>query len=179
MFYTGKGDNGKTELFGCDQKISKSSVVIEALGSLDELNAFLGICKVKAGKQKGFAHVIGNIQQDLFIIQAELAGSKERIKEEKIKKMEEAIDEIEKVLPPIRTFSLSGGTEFSASLDYARTLTRNAERSIVYSVEAAEDENVDLDRPTLVYLNRLSSLLYAMTRLTNVKSGIKEESPHY
>jgi len=176
MLYSGKGDRGQTEIFGCDQRISKSSLVVEALGMLDELNSFLGVCKTKAGGQSGFSEVLGNIQQDLFIIQAELAGAEEHIKEEKIKKMEEAINDIEKKLPPIKTFLISGGTELSSLLDYARTLARRAERD---SVRVSEEGVQKLSKESLMYLNRLSSLLYAMARLINAKSGIKEESPHY
>ena len=94
----------------------------------------------------------------------------------RLKKIEEAINSIEKVLPPITTFLLSGGTELSALLDFSRTLARKAERNVVL---VSEQRKSSLDRQTLVYLNRLSSLLYAMTRLSNAKSGIKEEPPHY
>ena len=81
MLYTRKGDSGKTAVFGCDQRISKSSAIAEALGTLDEINSFLGVCKVLAhqtkvecGKLK-VEEIINAVQQNLFIVQAELAGA--------------------------------------------------------------------------------------------------------
>ena len=74
MLYTRKGDSGTTKTFGCDQRISKSSIIAEALGSLDEINSFLGLCKVKSDDEQ--KKIIHNIQKNLFIVQAELAGSK-------------------------------------------------------------------------------------------------------
>src|SRR3989338_11146331 len=95
MLYTRKGDTGTTKTFGCDQRGSKSSSIAEALGSLDEINSFLGLLKIKAGGD--VAEKIGQIQQDLFIIQAELAGAPKTISPEKIKWLEEIIDGIEKI----------------------------------------------------------------------------------
>lgn len=177
MLYTGKGDKGTTKLFGCDQKrISKSALVIEALGSLDELNSFLGICKAKAEAGGETAAHIEDAQHALFSVQAELAGSDKRIDAARVTETEETINKIEKTLPPISSFFLSGGTELSAHLDFARTLARRAERRVVAAKEAREAEIADT---TLSYLNRLSSLLYALTRQENKKRGIKEMPPHY
>lgn len=125
MLYTRKGDSGTTKTFGCDQRISKSSMIAEALGSLDETNSFLGFCKVKA-KEKGLTlnlqkgetlivdQIIHNIQKNLFIIQAELAGASMSIDEEKVKELESVVDTIEKELPPIKSFFISGGTELAS-----------------------------------------------------------------
>lgn len=112
MLYTRKGDNGTTKTFGCDQRISKSSVVAEALGSLDEINSFLGVARAKTqdlnfkikNKEIEFAKIILEVQQNLFITQAEVAGSTMSIDKEKILKVEKIVDEIEKVLPPIKSF---------------------------------------------------------------------------
>jgi cob(I)alamin adenosyltransferase len=192
MFYTRKGDKGTTKTFGCDQRISKSSAIAEALGSLDEANSFLGFCKVKArparnafsiadagGKEKDrleIGQIIHDIQKNLFIVQAELAGASMSIDEEKIKEIETIIDSIEKELPPIKTFFISGGTELAALFDIARTISRRAERRVV---EVKEEGKVSVKESTLAYLNRLSSLLYALARLANHKSGITEKSPDY
>ena len=181
MLYTGKGDDGKTKTFGCDQKISKSSAITEALGSVDEINSFLGIVKVRACdlgfkiNDLGIDRTVEDIQQNLFIIQAELAGSDKKIREEKIRECEKLIGEIEKELPPIKTFFVSGGTELAALFDFARTLARRAERRVVGVV----DDGQVLGKWTLVYLNRLSSLLYALARISNHYAGIKENSPIY
>jgi cob(I)alamin adenosyltransferase len=182
MFYTGKGDKGKTKLFDSEAEVSKSSAISDALGALDEVNSFLGLCKTEArnskfefrGKELG--EIVHGIQNDLFTVQAELAGADKSIREEKVKSVEKTIDEIEKELPPIETFFIAGGTELAARFDVARTHARRAERRVV-----AVCENTDrkLSEPTLAYLNRLSSVLYALARLSNHKSGITEVSPDY
>ncbi len=118
MLYNKKGDDGTTKTFGCDQRISKSSAVAEALGSLDETNSFLGLARAKtagmsfktAAREIKFSEIILEVQQNLFIIQAEVAGSMMSINAEKIKKIENIVDEIEKVLPPIK-ISLSAGRQ--------------------------------------------------------------------
>lgn len=184
MLYTGKGDKGDTGLFGCDQRISKSSAISEALGSLDEVNSFLGFAKLKS-KESGFCigtdgdsffDLINRIQQTLFIIQAELAGTPMTIEEEKVRDIEKVIAEIEKELPPIHSFFISGGCELSSLFDFSRTLARRAERRVV---AVSEEGKVKIGAFTLAYLNRLSSILYALARLSNHKSGITEQSPDY
>ena len=170
MLYTGKGDTGETSLFGSSARIPKNSSRIEALGSLDELNSWLGVCRSKAKLGAETKQELEIVQQNLFIIQAELAGVPKSIEENKVKKLGERVEEIEKLLPAIHTFFLPGGDELSAHLDYARTLARRAERAVI---------SEKLDQFSLAYLNRLSSLLYALARLENHKSGIKEEKPTY
>jgi cob(I)alamin adenosyltransferase len=218
MLYTGKGDDGKTKTFGCDQKISKSSAITEALGCLDEVNSFLGIVKVNAKELRiknyelSGEQIVENIQQNLFIIQAELAGSDKKIAEDKVRECEKLIGDIEKELPSIKTFFVSGGSELASLFDFARTLARRAERRVVgvvddalatfakKNIEKADDlndknkseesyvvgtrQNLDgqghaLGEWTLVYLNRLSSLLYALARISNHYAGITETSPTY
>jgi len=184
MLYTGKGDDGRTNTFGCDQRISKSSNIAEALGSLDEINSFLGLVKIKAkdayfvlpNRRLLLAETINQIQQDLFIIQAELAGAGKTISEEKVKWLEAIINDIEKTLPPITTFFVSGGTELAALSDIARTIARRAERRVV----GVSEENIQtVNKETLAYLNRLSSILYAFARVANFTAGVNEETPKY
>ena len=184
MLYTRKGDGGTTKTFGCDQRISKSSAIAEALGSLDEINSFLGLLKIESEgvefqlpEQKIIAsNTVGRIQQDLFIVQAELAGAEKTIAPEKVKWLEGIIDGIEKILPPITTFFVSGGTRRAALSDVCRTVARRAERRVV----AVHDEGArPLGKDTLAYLNRLSSVLYALARAFNHQAGITEESPKY
>ncbi len=184
MLYTRKGDNGTTKTFGCDQRLSKSSTVAEALGSLDEINSFLGILKIKSGSKKiaggGLKvlakDVVGRIQQDLFVIQAEVAGAEKTISEDKVVWLESIVDGIEKILPPIKTFFVSGGTELAVLSDISRTISRRAERRVVGVVEEGK---VKVGKNTLAYLNRLSSVLYALARYFNYKAGVKEEPPKY
>ena len=184
MLYTRKGDDGTTKTFGCNQRISKSSAVAEALGSLDETNSFLGLARARTeGKsfetekeKMSFADIILEVQQNLFIIQAEVAGSDKKITEEKIKKIEYIVDEIEKVLPPIKTFFISGATKDGAVLDITRTLIRRAERRVI---AAKEEGKIIVSAETLQYLNRLSSLLYALARIASQVEGREEIKPDY
>ena len=182
MLYTRKGDGGTTKTFGCDQRISKSSATAETLGSLDECNSFLGICKTNPDAknplrdERSFVSIIDWVQQNLFIVQAHVAGAEKTISQEKITYMESVIDAIEKELPPIKTFFVSGGTSLAAQLDFARTLARRAERR---TVAVSEEQKTKIDPMVLVFLNRLSSLLYALARLANHRFGIVEKPPHY
>ncbi len=183
MLYTRKGDNGTTKTFGCDQRISKSSAIAEVLGSLDEINSFLGLCKVKAEKEKliladgtNFSKMIHEVQKNLFIIQAEIAGSPMSMTDEKVKEIEVIIDWIERELPPITTFFISGGSEMATLFDVARTIARRAERRVI---GVADEGKIEISDFTKAYLNRLSSLLYALARLSNYKFGITEEGPDY
>jgi cob(I)alamin adenosyltransferase len=187
-WFTGKGDKGTTTAFGCDQqRISKSSELPEALGTLDELNSFLGLCKVRAkqvqdsgvtinGVELHTSGILRDVQETLFIIQAETGGADKRVGQEKVEHISSIVDAIEHELPPLRSFSIAGGTELSALLDVARTLARRAERRLIGVHEAKIRE---LGEPTRAYMNRLSSLLFALARLANHKSGIAEESPSY
>ncbi|MFA6338616.1 MAG: cob(I)yrinic acid a,c-diamide adenosyltransferase [Candidatus Paceibacterota bacterium] len=182
MLYTKKGDKGTTKLFDCDQqRISKSSAVVEALGSLDEINSFLGLCKIKSDEsgffvgKVSFKNIVENVQQNLFIIQAEMAGAQKTIEESKITELEEIINVIEKKLPPIKTFFVSGGSELAALFDIARTIARRAERRVVEVNEKSDK----IGEFSIAYMNRLSSLLYALARLSNHKCGIKEGTPNY
>ena len=182
MLYTRKGDDGTTKTFGCNQRISKSSSVAEALGALDETNSNLGLCKVVSEKSdftlagKKFSEIVHGVQENLFIVQAEVAGADKTISQEKIKEIEMFIDAAEKELPPIKTFFISGGTELAARFDVARTVSRRAERRVIL---ARTEGMTKISDNTAAYLNRLSSLLYALARLTNHKSLIKEPSPKY
>ncbi|MDE2399999.1 MAG: cob(I)yrinic acid a,c-diamide adenosyltransferase [Patescibacteria group bacterium] len=184
MLYTRKGDDGTTKTFGCDQRVSKSSLVAEALGTLDEVNSFLGFTraktkgmsfKIESGEQK-FSDVILVVQQNLFIVQAEVAGSEMSISEDKIKEVEALVDGIEKMLPPIKTFFISGATEVGGMFDFARTLARRAERRVV-AVQEEGKRNVSAE--SRQYLNRLSSLLYALARISSHIEGEEEIKPSY
>lgn len=200
MLFTGKGDNGTTKIFGCDQRLSKSAAIAEALGTVDELNSFLGILKI-SGKESiavdgvNVADIIDDIQQDLFVVQAELAGADKHIDEHKVKKLEALVNDIETELPPITSFFVSGGTTLAAGADFARTICRRAERCVVTVAEeersgakkdgAQKKKSTEAAAPRmpspelLAYMNRLSSLLYALARLANHRAGVNEEKPHY
>ena len=177
MLYTGKGDTGTTKVFGCNQeRISKSSELPEALGALDELNAFLGFVKMRAQNSPRIAAAIYETQQTLFIVQAEVAGADKRLKEGTVQGVEDVVNGIEKEIPPVKSFCIAGGTELSALLDVARTFSRRAERRVTAVREAGLR---DLAPETVAYMNRLSSLLFALARLANHEAGVKEENPRY
>jgi len=175
--FTGKGDGGTTTAFGCNQqRISKSSELPEALGSLDELNAFLGFVKMRAADSERISGIVRETQENLFIVQAEVAGADKKLKEGTVEKVSEIVNAIEKEIPPLKGFSIAGGTELSALLDVARTLARRAERRVI----AVREMNLrELSSETMAYLNRLSSLLFALARLANHQAGIAEETPKY
>ena len=188
MLYTGKGDGGTTKTFGCDQqRISKSSELPEALGTLDELNSFLGLAKVRAAnghdpkvpvgtRMRRTSHVLADIQQTLFIVQAEIAGAPKRVGKAKVAQAELVINTLETLMPPITTFTVAGGIELSAVLDVARTLARRAERRVIAVYELGlRKESAN----TKAYLNRLSSLLFALARFANEDVGIPRETPQY
>lgn len=200
--YTRKGDKGDTSAFNCKQRFSKNSELMEALGSLDEVNSFLGICKIKAVDFKfeinnqSIAEIIENVQNNLFIIQANIVGADKKITQKKIDEIEKIIDAIEKELPPIKSFFLPGGSKIGAYFDYARAVSRRVERQIVALSETQKIDPVrslthlynsntniktsnGVDEEILAYLNRLSSLLYAMARFMNFKLKIKEIPPLY
>ena len=174
--FTGKGDGGTTTAFGCDQqRISKTSELPEALGAFDELNAFLGFVKMRSAEPR-ITTALRDVQETLFIIQAEVAGADKKVKEDAVKQIEKIMNDMEKEIPPLKGFSIAGGTELSALLDVARTLARRAERRVI---AVKELKLCELAPETLAYLNRLSSLLFALARLANHQAGVAEEIPHY
>ena len=182
MLYTGKGDNGKTGTFGTKEKLSKSSSITEALGSLDEANSYIGICKALMCEKEPkiqdlkLADIIERVQNNLFIVQAQVAGADKKIPDGEVKILEEIIGNIEKELPPIKSFLIPGAHELSAHCDFARTLVRRAERRVV---SVSEEHPAKIDPYTLSYLNRLSSLFYAFARFTASKFGNGENAPTY
>jgi len=124
---------------------------------------------------QGIPEILENVQQNLFIIQAAVAGADKNITDAKVKSIEKIVDSIEKELPPIKSFFLPGANELSAFLDYARTVARRTEREVVRFSEKDKEVSAEI----LAYLNRLSSLLYALVRFVNAKSNVKEIPPSY
>src|SRR3989338_7485426 len=183
--FTGKGDGGTSKLFTTPsgERLSKSSTIFEALGAVDEINSFLGLCKVVSGQSKyrvghydrSFHDIVHSIQKNLFIVQAELAGSQISIGEEKVKELEAIIEAVEKELPPIKTFFISVGTFLGSLFDTSRAISRRAERFIV----RVSEEGVVLGEYSKAYMNRLSSVLYALARLSNHLSGVEDVAPDY
>ncbi len=172
MLYTGKGDTGETGLFGVCERFSKDGPLFEALGGIDELNSWLGVCYAKADSRE-LADSIRAIQEDLFVVQAQLAGSDKKINVMQVERLEREIAQIGSHLKPPTSFVIAGATETSALLDYARALARRAERAVIRAHSSAAAPEM------LKYLNRLSSVLYALARYEAQKSGAEEEKPTY
>lgn len=184
MLYTGRGDQGTSKLFNTEKgvRVSKSALVFEVLGTLDEFNSFLGLARASINEKKYalpdgklLSDAVLDLQQDMFIIQAEIAGATMKIQVEKVVHLEELTTAIESVLPPIKTFFIPGATEAGARFDVTRTVARRAERLIV----AYQEESNLVDAETLRYLNRISSALYAFARLVNHIEGKGEQAPTY
>lgn len=172
--YTKFGDKGKTSLYG-GKTVSKANLRVEAYGCCDELNSFLGIVLIDL-KEKNINKNILQIQQDLFEIGGSLASlSKTKEKElsvylkQRIIYFEKEIDSYSKKLPELENFILPGGGKVGANFHFARTLTRRAERRIV---ALSEKENINKD--ILIFVNRLSDLLFIYARFVNHKEKKKE-----
>ncbi len=175
MLYTRKGDGGTSGLFGTKERLSKDSLVFEALGTVDELNSLLGICRARfAKKDKRISNEILKAQESLFIVQAELAGVTETLEQSHIDSLEQTIEDFESEITNPHSFVVPGVTEHSALFDFARAVSRRAERTVI---AALSDRAVSPE--TLAYLNRLSSLLYVLARYVAVRKNIRELSPSY
>ena len=176
LFYTGKGDKGSS-IIG-KKKYPKDSPIMVALGDLDELNSLLGV--IRAASKKGLKQKLFVVQENLFIIQARVAWvmfskfESPQLTQEKIFKMEQEIDAIEKKIQPKRGFIITGENKEAAYLDYARTVARRAERSVVTLTKKQK-----LPEEIVAYLNRLSGYLYALARLEISESKMKEKKPKY
>ena len=165
MVYTKKGDGGATGLFGTKRRVSKASVLIQAIGAVDEANSYLGIVISKSPQPQGLTPKLMKVQSDLFAIGSMLAGAEVEWKSRRVEEFEREIDQMEGQLPVQTHFILPGGSELSAHLFYARALVRRAEREMV---------EVKVSGPILQYINRLSDYLFILARWVNFKNGEKE-----
>ncbi|MCB9818564.1 cob(I)yrinic acid a,c-diamide adenosyltransferase [Candidatus Nomurabacteria bacterium] len=177
MLYTRNGDKGTSGLFGTKERLSKDSPVFEALGTVDELNSLLGICRARFAKIKDerISSEILKVQECLFIVQAELAGVHKSLEQSHIDSLEQTIEDFEGEIVNPHSFVIPGATELSALFDYARAVSRRAERTVI----TARSGSRVVSPETLAYLNRLSSLLYALARYVAVEESIRELSPSY
>lgn len=159
--YTKTGDKGQTGLFS-GKRVSKASLRIEAIGTVDELNSVIGFT-ISFTAEREIKKELIEIQKDLFVIGGELANPLQKVKLlERIKEFENHIDEMTKKLPPLFNFILPGGGVAGSTLHIARTIARRAERRIV---SLLEKEKVAPD--ILIYINRLSDLFLTMSRYIN------------
>ena len=173
--YTRAGDKGKTGLLS-GERIGKADPRVEAYGTVDELGSFLGVAKVHSSSR--IAEYIHNIQQKLFIINAELATntasleldspirSLERITSDDVEFLEKIADELSEGLPLLTNFVIPGGTKASAYLHVCRTVCRRAERRIVQFANS-----YPVNEELIRYINRLSDLLFVFSRYENIEEG--------
>lgn len=173
--YTRTGDGGQTALFG-GGKVAKDHPRVGAYGDIDELNSCLGL--VRATAPADFCdELLETIQRDLFSIGGHLATpdptkvraalAKATLHADRVTQFEQAIDAADEELAPLKAFILPGGTPKAAALHVARTVCRRAERSVV-ALAAGDDVPAEF----LVYLNRLSDLLFTLARLANHRAGV-------
>ncbi|GAB5403443.1 MAG: cob(I)yrinic acid a,c-diamide adenosyltransferase [Aureliella sp.] len=183
--YTKTGDNGTTGLFA-GPRVSKNHSRIAAYGTVDELNALLGVVAaalngassgVNDGSWSEVQELIPRIQADLFSIGAELATPEpdkhgmQLLSDARSSELETLIDQLEQQLPKLTSFVLPGGTLVAAHLHLARTVCRRAERDVVSLRE--EDPGCEPER-IIVYLNRLSDLLFVLARFANHLGGVSD-----
>jgi len=173
--YTKTGDSGETSLFD-NTRVSKADARVDAYGEVDEVNACLGAARA-AGVDVDMSALIEGLQKDLFALGARLADPSARIAERvtkaaitdaDVQRLEQAIDRLEATLPPLRRFILPGGSSAGALLHLARTVCRRAERRVI-GLGAGAVEPI-----LIIYLNRLSDLLFVMARAANHRAGAPE-----
>lgn len=169
--YTRRGDKGETDILGA--RIPKSHPRIEAYGMVDELNAVLGMVR-ESLEETDLRQAIRRIQDDLFVLSAELATAPSRppilrLSPSRVKALERSIDRLQKEAPSPRHFIVPGGTFEASLVHFARTVCRRTERVVV---ALAQKETI---RPTLIrYLNRLSDFLFALALVVNKRVGARE-----
>lgn len=171
--YTRKGDAGETALFG-GSTTQKNNIRIHAYGTVDELNSTLGMVLSYSLSDTG-NKILQQVQNDLFVVGATLAtpdSNKSRISEvgqDDIDQLEQWIDQLDSNLDPLKSFILPGGSGAGSTLHFARTVCRRAERQ---TVELSQNETIPSN--TIIYLNRLSDLLFVLARFENKEKNIEE-----
>jgi cob(I)alamin adenosyltransferase len=175
--YTKTGDKGDTGLFG-GGRVPKDDPRVEAYGDVDELNAALGMVRAVEMMPR-IDEVIVPIQRDLFSIGALLATpdlekmhdhlEKAQIDEGRIRSLEKSIDDCDRELEPLKAFIVPGGTPKAAALHLARTVCRRAERRVI-----SLQQKTEIPQIVVIYLNRLSDLLFTLARVANRRAGAGE-----
>ena len=168
--YTKAGDRGTTGT--CHGRMPKSDQLAMAIGTVDELNSWVGLCRsqIQNSNNKFTNQVqieLKKIQNNLLIIGSELAGSEKRLRNEEIKRLERLIDKLTKDLPKLSNFIYPTG-----NLQVARSVCRRAEREVIAVLNAQPSTH---NKNILKYLNRLSDALFTMGRWVNSKLGLEEE----
>src|SRR6202167_4274816 len=173
--YTRRGDTGQTSLAG-GQRLPKNDLRIEAYGTVDELNSFIGLARESARELRELDHILLRVQHELFNLGSILATMPEdvhpkqaRITSGDSEQLEREIDRMNEGLPPLRSFVLPGGSRLNAELHICRTICRRAER---ICVALAREDNIPAE--AVQYLNRLSDALFVWSRWASHVTGAAE-----
>ena len=167
---TKSGDRGKTSL-GNGERVSKSHLIINLLGDIDELNSQIGSA-ISSSKSSLISSELQSIQQDLFNLGGEISifnSGTILINDDKVKFLEERIDDLNQTLKPLKEFIMPGGDEFCSRIHLARAVCRRAERSCVSVLDLVKEKNI-----WLPYLNRLSDYLFVLARYVSSERGSEE-----
>jgi cob(I)alamin adenosyltransferase len=173
--YTKSGDEGTTGLLG-SRRVPKDDVRIESYGTVDELNAVLGVARAN-GLDPALDQLVAQLQDELFVVGSALADPDPRgpfhnaIDSSHVSRLEGVIDALEVELPPLSNFILPGGSPPAAALHLARTVCRRAERLVV---RLARQPGGDVPATLIVYLNRLSDLLFVLARTANHRAKVSD-----
>ncbi len=167
--YTRTGDNKTTAVYDPKlqniNRVDKDSIIVEAIGAVDELNSYLGVVRSLL-KDKKISENVRFIQIKLFEVGAILSGASAEFSSESTKKIENVIDQIDDSLPPLKNFLLSEGSSAAVNLMYARALARRAERRVV-----SASRHIVVSKEVLSFLNRISDCLFVFFRKVNNDSG--------
>ena len=167
---TKSGDKGKTSL-GNGERVSKSHLIINLLGDIDELNSQIGSA-ISSSKSSLISSELQSIQQDLFNLGGEISifnSGTILINDGKVKFLEERIEDLNQTLKPLKEFIMPGGDEFCSRIHLARAVCRRAERSCVSVLDLVKEKNI-----WLPYLNRLSDYLFVLARYVSSERGSEE-----
>lgn len=173
--YTKTGDDGSTGLLG-PGRVSKDDIRVEAYGTVDELNAALGVARAQ-GLDNDADALVARLQDELFVLGSALADPSpdgpfhRAVTAEHVERLETAIDRLEEGLEPLVHFILPGGCTAAAQIHLARTICRRAER---VAVTLSRTPGQDVPAVLIVYLNRLSDLLFVLARAVNRRAGVAD-----
>lgn len=176
--YTRTGDEGKTGLLS-GKRVSKDDPLIEAVGSVDELNSFIGVAAVHITDEL-LSTILRRIQSELFVIGADMSSTGKKIesipsiKKVMIERLEREIDGMTRQMPEQTSFILPGGGMAGADLYLARAVARRAERRMVKASSAGYSNPL-----ALAYMNRLCDFLHVAARFINHREGVEEHAPDY
>jgi cob(I)alamin adenosyltransferase len=172
--YTKTGDNGTTGLVRGPRRM-KYDLRVECFGTIDEANSFIGMARLSTGSMPKLDRLLARVQNDLFDLGSDLATpgadpegvTSLRVTAAQTEWLEQQIDQYNEGLKPLTSFVLPGGTQLAATLHIARTVVRRAERQVVELVGKEPDINAN----AMIYLNRLSDLLFVMARVANANGA--------